>query len=624
MKSCGLGSMEKRKRLLIAEIIICIAIFLAILLPNVCGTTTQNDISGDIEGVFTLDGMTAAVINSDVADKTVHNKYPQSKVVEYTDVDEVANALDKENADFFVCSFEEAILLRDKYEELYILPGALIVDGVENFVVIKKERYKYGTTNKTFKDVENAGATIACMSGTDDQIHLEERFHDCQFKYYPALPDILQAVSIGAVDYGSAFDNTREEQLAQFEDIAALPENCYVNKFSFMFPRNDKGNKLCKEFNDFYKKCRESGVYDEMLAKWQSQDESKYVIDVDSYKPDVDNGQISVVTLGKWTPMSFIYNNELSGMYVELTYMFCKEYGYTPQFSIADIDGELAGVATGEYDMVADIASENEERKKNVIFSDTILEEATILVTKADTDAIKEVPKAQAFVQSIKESFVNCFITQKRYQMLFDGLNVTITISLLSILLGTVLGGIICALRMSGNTFCEAFSIIYIKLVQGMPIVVLLLLLFYVVFAGTGIDSRWICVVGFSLDFSAYCSEIFRTNIESVPRGQRIAARALGFSEVGAFTRVVLPQALIGILPVYCGQVVSLIKLTSVAGYIAVVDLTKSSDLIRSATYEALFPLLVTALVYFILASVINLLLRIVGKHYGPRLKPSR
>ena len=612
---------EKNKRLLIAEIIICIAIVLAVILPNICGTTKANDVGGDIRGVGFLDGMTAALGPDDEIIKQVTLKYPNSSMVSCINVEDAAKKVLDDTADFAVCSFEDAQELRNKYDDLYILPGGLTIDNGSPYVLIKKERYVYGKTNQTFEDVERGNPTIACLSGSDDQIYLKERFPNCELKFYPALPDIFQAISIGAVDYGSAFYATREESLEQYEDIAALPENYHVDNLCFVFPKNEKGDRLRKEFDEFLNRCHESGEYDKLMAKWDSQDEKNYVIDVESYRPEIDNGRISVVTLGKWSPMTFLYNNDLSGMFVELTYMFCKEYGYTPKFSIADFEGEMAGVATGEYDMVADIAAENDDRKKNVNFSDTIREEATILLTKADEGRTKEVPKAQAFFDSIKESFINCFVKQDRYALLLEGLKVTLIVSALSIIFGTVLGSIICAMRMSNNTFLEAFAIIYIKVVQGMPIVVLLLLLYYVVFSGTGIDGKWICVLGFSLDFSAYSSEIFRTNIASVPKGQKIAARALGFSSVGAFTKVVLPQALIGILPVYCGQIVSLIKLTSVSGYIATVDLTKSSDLIRSATYEAFFPLITTAIVYFVLSSLVTLLLKLVEKRVDPKKK---
>jgi len=114
-----------------------------------------------------------------------------------------------------------------------------------------------------------------------------------------------------------------------------------------------------------------------------------------------------------------------------------------------------------------------------------------------------------------------------------------------------------------------------------------------------------VAIVGFALNFAAYAGEMLRTGIAAVPAGQREAALAIGFTPFEAFWRVVFPQALRHILPVYRGEVIGLLKATSIVGYIAVVDLTKVSDLIRARTYEAFFPLIATAVIYFFFARLI-------------------
>ena len=121
-------------------------------------------------------------------------------------------------------------------------------------------------------------------------------------------------------------------------------------------------------------------------------------------------------------------------------------------------------------------------------------------------------------------------------------------------------------------------------------------------------------VIGFTLNFGAYASEIMRSGIESIDDGQREAALALGYSENQAFFKFIFPQAAVRFLPVYRGEIVSLLKSTSIVGYIAIQDLTKMSDIIRSRTYEAFFPLIATAIIYFILAWVISLILKAVLK----------
>jgi polar amino acid transport system substrate-binding protein len=188
----------------------------------------------------------------------------------------------------------------------------------------------------------------------------------------------------------------------------------------------------------------------------------------------------------------------------------------------------------------------------------------------------------------------------------------TCLITLLSAAFGTLLAFAVCMFRRTGSVLANAISNIYVKLLQGTPIVVLLMILYYVIFTHSGLSAMWVAVIGFSLNFGAYTSEIMRSGIESVDKGQREAALALGYTENQAFFRFIFPQAAVRFIPVYRGEVISLLKSTSIVGYIAIQDLTKMSDIIRSRTYEAFFPLIVTAVIYFILAWIISVLLKLV------------
>ena len=131
----------------------------------------------------------------------------------------------------------------------------------------------------------------------------------------------------------------------------------------------------------------------------------------------------------------------------------------------------------------------------------------------------------------------------------------------------------------------------------------------------------WVAVIAFTLNLGAYGSEIMRSGIDSIDGGQREAALALGYTERQAFFDFIFPQAAVYILPVYRGELVNLLKSTSVVGYIAIQDLTKVSDIIRSRTYEAFFPLIATALIYFLLAWVISLLVKAMLHMIDPRAR---
>lgn len=185
---------------------------------------------------------------------------------------------------------------------------------------------------------------------------------------------------------------------------------------------------------------------------------------------------------------------------------------------------------------------------------------------------------------------------------MLDGLYMTLEVSMLSLLFATLWGSVICALRMSRNRWLRAPAGIYIELMRSLPLLVLLLVSFYVIFAATALTKVQVSVVCFSLYFGAYFAEIFRTGITGVEKGQWEAGAALGMNKRQVFGKIVLPQALLHILPVFRTQTTALIKATSIVGYISVMDITKAGDYIRSRTFDAFFPLLLVATIYLILS----------------------
>ena len=215
-----------------------------------------------------------------------------------------------------------------------------------------------------------------------------------------------------------------------------------------------------------------------------------------------------------------------------------------------------------------------------------------------------------ALIGSITESFYNNLIAEDRYRMILDGLQVTLLITLCAALLGTLLGGLVCWMRMSQRRWLQQVAKVYIELMRGTPVLVLLMLMYYVVMAPLDATGIVVAIVTFAMNTAAYISEMLRTTIQGIDRGQTEAGLALGFTPRQTFFKIVLPQVIKAVMPVYQGEVVSLLKGTSIVGYIAVADMTRASDLIRSRTFDAFFPLIVTAIIYFLMAWLIGLLLQ--------------
>lgn len=210
------------------------------------------------------------------------------------------------------------------------------------------------------------------------------------------------------------------------------------------------------------------------------------------------------------------------------------------------------------------------------------------------------------FVQSIEINFIE----DDRYLMIIDGLKVTIIVTVFAVILGTLLGGLVCWMRMSSKKWLSGVAKAYIDIIRGTPTLLLLLIMFYVILARVDVNSVIVAILTFAINGSAYFCEMLRSAIGSIDKGQTEAGLSLGYTKTRTFLKIVLPQAVKNVLPVYQGEIINILKGTAIVGYVAVVDVTKATDLIRARTFDAFLPLLAAALVYFFLAWLIGLLLK--------------
>ena len=221
-------------------------------------------------------------------------------------------------------------------------------------------------------------------------------------------------------------------------------------------------------------------------------------------------------------------------------------------------------------------------------------------------------------IQNFNNSFYRTLLFEERYKIFLKGLTNTILISVLSILLGTILGFILFILSRKEKTI-QKITTIFIRLLQGIPITVLLLIFYYVIFGMIDINPVLVAVITFSIYFSAYAAEVMKGAYASINKNQIYSAYSMGFTKKQTLRFIILPQVLSYMIPVYKNEMVSLIKLTSIASYISIIDLTKASDIVRNRTYEAFFPLIFTALIYFLICYLLGKILDYADKRMNPR-----
>ncbi|MBQ3545247.1 MAG: amino acid ABC transporter permease [Lachnospiraceae bacterium] len=222
-------------------------------------------------------------------------------------------------------------------------------------------------------------------------------------------------------------------------------------------------------------------------------------------------------------------------------------------------------------------------------------------------------------MEEFKRKFIQNFIEDDRYELLLDGLLVTLKISFLSVLIGIVIGFIIAIIRATHDKtgkckILNIFAKLYITVIRGTPILVQLLIAYYVIFTAPDVSKIFVAVMAFGINSGAYVAEIVRSGIMSVDNGQLEAGRSLGFNYFQSMIYIVLPQAFKNVLPALSNEFIVLLKETSIAGYIGVQDLTRGGDIIRSRTFEALFPLVAVALIYLVIVVVLTFLISILER----------
>ncbi len=458
---------------------------------------------------------------------------------------------------------------------------------------------------------------IGALTGGLYEVMIRERYPEADIMQFNNQPDMAVALSAGIIDAFTCPESTARDFIKEDPSLTYLNEVFMEIPYGFAFERSADKEHLRDSMNEFLAKLHGDGTYDELVSVWFGDDDSKKTVDTSGLTGE--NGTIRYITAPTMQPFSYIANGVNTGFEVDIVTRFCREYGYALNIDNAEFSSLIPGISSGMYDIASGTIMITAERAESVNFSDVYYTANAVAVVKRESQAVTE--QKPGFFDEISESFTKNFIREERWKLIVEGIGTTCLITALSALFGTVLAFLICMFRRTGSRLANAVSNIYVKLLQGTPMVVLLMILYYVLLGRSGLEAVWVAVIGFSLNFSAYVSEIMRSGIDSIDGGQREAALALGYTENQAFFRFIFPQAAVRFLPVYNGEIVSLLKSTSIVGYIAIQDLTKMSDIIRSRTYEAFFPLIVTAVIYFILAWIISMLLKLVLKCIAPKKK---
>lgn len=222
-------------------------------------------------------------------------------------------------------------------------------------------------------------------------------------------------------------------------------------------------------------------------------------------------------------------------------------------------------------------------------------------------------------LQTLQDKFYGNFIEKNRWEYILDGLGVTLQVTFFAVIIGIVIGFLIAIIRSTYDKtgrlkILNAICKIYLTVIRGTPVVVQLLIIYFVIFGSSDISKVLVAIMAFGFNSGAYVAEIFCSGIMSIDNGQFEAGRSLGFNYVQTMIHIIMPQAFKNVLPALGNEFIVLLKETSVSGYIALQDLTKGGDIIRSRTYDAFMPLIAVALIYLIMVMIFTKLVNLLER----------
>ena len=461
---------------------------------------------------------------------------------------------------------------------------------------------------------ELSGKTVSMLTGAPFEELVKSKAPDVrEFTFYNSTPDMIEALKTKKTDAFLMNNAVSQLVLNRNPDLALFPQNLQDGEFGIAFA---KGNNRRDEWQAAYDSIPKAKIQ-KAWDKWTGADDSIKNLPEQDWAGS--NGTVRVAACDTLEPMSYVGGDgELKGFDLEVILMVARELDVKVEFTGMEFSAILAAVQSGKADMGAGSIIITAERAEAVDFLE-YYPAAFVLVVRTVATSQAEAVQNDSIPGKIRDSFNKTFVREDRWKLFVRGIGTTLLITLLTLLFGTILGFAVFMLCRRENPVANRITHFCLWLVQGMPMVVLLMILYYIIFGSFAISGIVVAVIGFTLTFGSAVFGLLRMGVGVIDRGQYEAAYALGYSDYRTFFKVVLPQALPHVFPAYKGEIVGLIKATAIVGYIAVQDLTKMGDIVRSRTYEAFFPLIAVTVFYFVLEGVIGALIRKININLNPK-----
>lgn len=458
--------------------------------------------------------------------------------------------------------------------------------------------------SKTIKTVDDLkGAKIGVQLGTTGDIYSSDYEGDKEgttVERYNKMADAVQALKQNKIDCVIIDEQPALTVAKDNSDLKILEEEFVSEEYAICIA---KGNdELTDKINSALEELKADGTIKSIISNYIGEEKGKH-----PYKtPEgtkYSGKKLVAATNATFPPYEYYENEKVTGIDIDIITAIGDRLGMKVEIADMEFDAIINSVSSGKADVGIAGLTVTKDRLKSINFSNSYAKSKQVIIVKAGKEENKI---------GIVEKFKKNFIKDNRWKYITKGLKNTLIIAIFSAILGIILGFLVAFVRVTHdrtgkikllNRVCK----LYLTVVRGTPMMIQLLIMYYVIFKSVNVDKVLVAVLAFAVNSGAYVAEILRSGIMSVDNGQFEAGRSLGLTYKVTMMSIILPQAVKNVLPALCNEFITLLKETSICGYIGLNDLTRGGDIIRSNTFDAFMPLILVAIIYLFFVQLLTM-----------------
>lgn len=450
------------------------------------------------------------------------------------------------------------------------------------------------------------GATIGVQLGTTGDIYAsdyEAPEYGSTVERFNKITDAVQALKQSKIDCVIADEQPAIASIETEPGLVILDEPFALEEYAMVVAKDN--DELLANINEALVQLKDDGTLDSIIANYIGDDTKGKTPYVSPEGTTYENGTLVVATNAAFKPYEYYDGNEVVGIDIDIIRAIGDILHMDIEIEDIEFDAIISAVSSHKADVGIAGMTMTQERAKSINFSDSYVTSKQVMIVRGDNASFSNI----GFVDKVYQNFVQ----NDRWAYVLSGLKNTLIIALCAVILGVFIGFLVGIVRVAHDKtgvlpILNAICKLYLMIIRGTPAMIQLLIIYYVVFQSVNISKILVAVIAFAINSGAYVAEIIRGGIMSIDEGQTEAGRSLGLNYRQTMIYIILPQAVKNVLPSLANEFITLIKETSICGYIGLMDLTRGGDIIRSQTYEPFLPLIAVALIYLVIVEILTVL----------------